>query len=42
MSGDSVLGTVAVIGPIRMNYANVIPLVEYTAQVLSEILDKNK
>ncbi len=38
MQGDTILGSVAVIGPIRMNYAKVIPLVEYTAQVLSELL----
>jgi transcriptional regulator of heat shock response len=33
---------VAVIGPMRMNYAEIIPLVEYTAQVLSEILAKTE
>jgi heat-inducible transcriptional repressor len=40
--GDTVLGSVAVIGPMRMNYAEIIPLVEYTAQVLSEILAKTE
>jgi len=40
MQGNVVLGTVAVIGPMRMNYGKIIPLVEYTAQVLSEILAK--
>jgi heat-inducible transcriptional repressor len=33
--GDTVLGTVGIIGPTRMNYEKVIPLVHFTAQVLS-------
>ncbi|HDD43678.1 MAG TPA: heat-inducible transcription repressor HrcA [Candidatus Desulfofervidus auxilii] len=37
-SGETVMGTVAVIGPMRMDYSIVIPLVEYMAQVLSEVL----
>jgi heat-inducible transcriptional repressor len=39
-TGDSVLGTVGVIGPTRMNYQRVIPLVSFTAQVLSRVLDR--
>jgi heat-inducible transcriptional repressor len=35
---EQVLGTVGVIGPTRMNYQRVIPLVKLTAQVLSRIL----
>jgi heat-inducible transcriptional repressor len=38
-SGETVLGTVGVIGPTRMNYQRVIPLVNFTAQVLSRVLD---
>ena len=38
--GDSVVGTVGVIGPTRMNYQRVIPLVNFTAQVLSRALDE--
>jgi heat-inducible transcriptional repressor len=30
------LGTLGIVGPMRMNYARMIPLVEYTAKVLSE------
>ncbi len=37
-SGE-VLGVVGVIGPRRMNYSRVIPLVDYTARLLSEILE---
>ena len=36
--GDRVLGTVAVIGPTRMNYGAVIPVVDYTAKAISRIL----
>lgn len=35
---DRTLGTVGVIGPTRMNYARVIPLVNFTAQVLNKVL----
>jgi heat-inducible transcriptional repressor len=34
-----VLGAIAVIGPARLNYARVIPLVDYTARVLGRMLD---
>jgi heat-inducible transcriptional repressor len=37
---DSVLGTVGVIGPTRMNYQRVIPLVNFTAQVLSRVFSR--
>lgn len=37
-SGDTVLGTVGVIGPTRMDYQRIIPLVNFTAQVLSKAL----
>ena len=36
---DRALGTVGVIGPTRMNYQRVIPLVAFTAQVLSASLE---
>ncbi len=34
-----VLGAIGVIGPTRLNYARIIPLVDYTARVLGRILD---
>jgi heat-inducible transcriptional repressor len=34
-----VLGAIGVIGPARLNYARVIPLVDYTARVLGRMLD---
>ncbi len=36
--GGKVLGTLAVVGPTRMNYARVIPLVDLTARELSRAL----
>jgi len=36
--GDRVLGTLAVVGPTRMNYAKVIPLVDLTAREISRAL----
>jgi heat-inducible transcriptional repressor len=36
--GDRVLGTLAVVGPTRMNYARVIPLVDLTARHISRAL----
>ncbi|WP_091736018.1 heat-inducible transcriptional repressor HrcA [Phenylobacterium immobile] len=37
--GQRVLGAIGVIGPARLNYARVIPLVDYTARVLSQVLE---
>jgi heat-inducible transcriptional repressor len=34
-----VLGALGVVGPRRMNYSKVIPIVDYTAKLLTEILD---
>jgi heat-inducible transcriptional repressor len=36
---QKVLGAIGVIGPARLNYARVIPLVDYTARVLGRLLD---
>ena len=38
--GDYPIGTLGVIGPTRMNYDRVIPIVDYTAKVVSKILEK--
>jgi heat-inducible transcriptional repressor len=37
--GGEVLGALAVVGPMRMNYGRVIPLVDYTARAVSRALD---
>jgi heat-inducible transcriptional repressor len=36
---QKVLGAIGVIGPARLNYARVIPLVDYTARVLGRMLE---
>ncbi len=36
---QKVVGAIGVIGPARLNYARVIPLVDYTAKVLGSMLD---
>ena len=40
MSGSQrVLGAIGVIGPARLNYARIIPLVDYTARVLGQVIN---
>ena len=36
---QKVVGAIGVIGPTRLNYARVIPLVDYTARVLGRLLE---
>jgi heat-inducible transcriptional repressor len=38
--GDRVLGVLGVVGPRRMAYAKVVPLVEYTARLVSRRLTR--
>lgn len=38
--GDTVLGVLGVIGPLRMNYSRIIPVVEFTAKLLSQLLEE--
>ncbi len=37
-SGDRVIGILGVIGPTRINYARVVPAVNYTAQLVTQLL----
>lgn len=37
-SNDRVIGAIGVVGPSRMNYGKVIPLVDYTAKFISRLL----
>ena len=39
-SGTGVIGSVGIIGPTRMNYSRAIALVDYTARVVSQLLDR--
>ena len=34
-----IVGVLGVIGPTRLNYARVVPMVDYTARVLGRMLD---
>lgn len=36
----NIIGVIGVVGPTRLNYARVVPLVDYTAELLSGYLDK--
>ncbi len=38
-SSRGTIGTLGVIGPTRMNYSSVIPVVDYTARLVSQILE---
>jgi heat-inducible transcriptional repressor len=33
-----IIGVIGVIGPTRLNYARVIPMVDYTAKVVSKLI----
>ena len=35
---ERVVGAIGVIGPTRMNYGRIIPMVDYTAKVVGELL----
>jgi heat-inducible transcriptional repressor len=37
--GDTPMGVLGVIGPLRMDYSRIIPVVEFTAKFLSQILE---
>ena len=36
-SDQRVIGALGVIGPTRLNYARIVPMVDYTAQLISRI-----
>jgi heat-inducible transcriptional repressor len=39
---QKIVGVVGVIGPTRLNYARIVPMVDYTARVVSKLLDGNR
>jgi heat-inducible transcriptional repressor len=39
-TGERVVGVLGVIGPTRLNYARVVPAVNYTAQLLTQLLSR--
>ncbi len=38
--GQKIIGALGVIGPTRLNYARIVPLVDYTARVVSKMMDR--
>ena len=39
---QKIVGVLGVIGPTRLNYARVIPMVDYTAKVISKLIDPGR
>jgi heat-inducible transcriptional repressor len=39
-SREQIIGAIGVIGPTRLNYARIIPMVDYTAKLVGRILDR--
>jgi heat-inducible transcriptional repressor len=35
---ERIVGVIGVIGPTRLNYARIIPMVDYTAKIVSRLL----
>jgi len=40
MGQEKIVGVLGVIGPTRLNYARIIPMVDYTAKVISALIDR--
>lgn len=38
-AGDNVVGVIGVIGPMRLNYGRIVPIVDYTSKVMGRLLD---
>ncbi|MAL79370.1 MAG: heat-inducible transcriptional repressor HrcA [Sneathiella sp.] len=38
-SQEQIIGAIGVIGPTRLNYARIVPMVDYTAKVIGKLLD---
>ena len=41
-ASQKIVGVLGVIGPTRLNYARIVPMVDYTARVVSRILDQGR
>lgn len=39
-SREQIIGAIGVIGPTRLNYARIIPMVDYTAKLVGRVLDR--
>jgi len=41
-ANDKIVGVLGIIGPTRLNYARIVPVVDYTAHVVGEMIRKGK
>jgi len=41
LKGGKVVGALGVIGPMRMDYSRVVPIVDFTSKIISDLLDSN-
>lgn len=41
-ANEKVIGVLGVIGPTRLNYSRIVPVVDYTAQVISQMMARKK
>ena len=41
-ANDKVVGVLGVIGPTRLNYARIVPVVDYTAHVISSMMARKR
>ncbi|HRK23922.1 MAG TPA: heat-inducible transcriptional repressor HrcA [Beijerinckiaceae bacterium] len=41
-SQQRIVGVLGVIGPTRLNYARIVPMIDYTAQVIGRMLDRRR
>ena len=35
---QKIIGAIGVVGPVRLNYAKIVPLVDYTSKIVGRIL----
>jgi heat-inducible transcriptional repressor len=41
-ASEKVIGVLGVIGPTRLNYSRIVPVVDYTAQAISAVMARKK
>jgi heat-inducible transcriptional repressor len=41
-SREQIVGAIGVIGPTRLNYSRIVPVVDYTAQAVNAVMARKK
>jgi heat-inducible transcriptional repressor len=36
---QEIIGAIGVVGPTRLNYAKIVPLVDYTSKIIGKVID---